>query len=72
MGVYDKLKAGKPLSVREAEQILADLGYVYKHAKGSHHHWVCDDSIFTLPVHNKDLKTWVTRELRKIYHEKKK
>ncbi len=70
MGTYDKLKAGKPLTLREAEDILSDMGFWYSHSRGSHQHWVREGSIFTLPVHGKDLKRWVTRELRKLYGKK--
>ncbi len=68
MGLKDKLKAGKPLTVREAERLLAVLGFEFSHAKGSHRHWVRGTEIFTLPVHGKDLKRWVTRELKKLYY----
>lgn len=71
MGIYDKLKLGKPLTRKEAEIILKDLGYHFKHSRGSHHHWLRGSDIFTLPVHGKDLKKWVTRELRRLYEEKK-
>jgi len=72
MGIEDKLKASKPLTKREAEMVLTELGYVWSHTRGSHHHWVKEGSIFTLPVHGKDCKSWVTRELRKLSYEKKK
>jgi predicted RNA binding protein YcfA (HicA-like mRNA interferase family) len=71
MGLYEKLIAGRPLKRREAEKILKDLGFALSHIKGSHHHWVKDRQIFTLPVHSKDLKKWVTRELRKLYGKEK-
>lgn len=72
MGLKDKLKAGKPLKVKEAEALLMELGFTLGHIKGSHHHWVRDQEIFTVPVHGKELKRWVTRELRKLYYGQKK
>lgn len=72
MGTEDKLRAGKPLTVREAETVLKEIGYILSHIKGSHHHWVKEGRIFTLPIHGKDCKSWVTRELRKLINEKKK
>ncbi|GEM_PF-2323798 len=70
MGTYDKLKAGKPLTIKEAEEILGRLNFRLSHTRGSHQHWVGGSQIFTIPVHGKDLKRWVTRELRKLYYEK--
>ena len=72
MGIKDKLKAGKPLTVREAETLLKDMGFTLSHVKGSHHHWVRGQEIFTLPRHGKELKRWVTRELRKRYDAEEK
>lgn len=66
MGLDDKLKQGRPLKRREAETVLRNLGFEFSHARGSHHHWVRGNEIFTLPVHGKELKRWVTRELRKL------
>ncbi len=71
VGLYDKLKAGKPLSKKEAETLLKEMGYGLSHVRGSHHHWVKGGTIFTLPVHGKELKSWVTRELKRMYYEKK-
>lgn len=70
MGIHDKLKRGRPLTVKEAEALLKELGFYFSHARGSHHHWTNGREIFTLPVHGKDLKKWVTRELRRLYDEK--
>lgn len=72
MGLYGSLKAGKPLTRKDAEIILKDVGYVLSHVRGSHHHWVKEGKIFTLPIHGKDVKKWVTRELRRIYDQEKK
>ena len=72
MGLKDKIKAGKPLKVWEAEQALKELGFFLSHVRGSHHHWVRGGEIFTLPVHGGELKSWVSRELRKLYDKNEK
>lgn len=71
MSTEDRLKTGKPLTVREGERVLMDLGFRLSHVRGSHHYWVRGGEIFTVPVHGKELKRWVTRELRKIYEKQK-